>query len=79
MKSPLSLPILEKLLLKIQLKYIGQDVDLRLDRPIDPRLARMDQDLRGPPQTQPAPVSAPPVIPAAADPRGPNTFNITDK
>lgn len=54
-------------------------MDLRLDRPIDPRLARMDQDLRGPPQTQPTPVSAPPVIPAAADPRGPNTFNITDK
>ncbi|XP_072764889.1 uncharacterized protein Cstf64 isoform X2 [Anoplolepis gracilipes] len=59
--------------------FAGQDVDLRLDRPIDPRLARMDQDLRGPPQTQPVPVSAPPVIPTATtDPRGPNTFNITD-
>ncbi|XP_050456172.1 cleavage stimulation factor subunit 2 isoform X1 [Cataglyphis hispanica] len=58
--------------------FAGQDVDLRLDRPIDPRLARMDQDLRGPPQTQPTPVSAPPVIPVTTDPRGPNTFNITD-
>lgn len=56
----------------------GQDVDLRLDRQIDPRLARMDQDLRGPPQTQPTPVAAP-VIPAVTDPRGSSTFNIADK
>lgn len=46
---------------------------------MDPRLARMDQDLRAPPQTQPTPVSVPPVIPAVADPRAPNTFNLTDK
>lgn len=57
--------------------FSSQDVDLRLDRQIDPRLARMDQDLRGPPQTQPTPV-VPPVIPAAADPRGSSTFNIAD-
>lgn len=61
-------------------RNVGQDVDLRtLDRQMDPRLARMDQDLRGPPQTQPASVNAPPVIPAASDLRGPNTFNLTDK
>ncbi|XP_032672232.1 cleavage stimulation factor subunit 2 isoform X1 [Odontomachus brunneus] len=59
--------------------FAGQDVDLRtLDRQMDPRLVRMDQDLRAPPQTQPTPVSAPPVIPAAADPRASNTFNLTD-
>lgn len=58
--------------------FAGQDVDLRLDRQIDPRVARMDQDLRGSPQTQPAPVSAPSVIPAAADPRGANAFSIAD-
>ncbi|XP_012217157.1 cleavage stimulation factor subunit 2 isoform X2 [Linepithema humile] len=57
--------------------FASQDVDLRLDRQIDPRLARMDQDLRGPPQTQPTSVAAP-VIPATTDPRGSNTFNITD-
>lgn len=59
---------------------IGQDVDLRtLDRQMDPRLARMDQDLRGPPQVQPAPVNAPSVMPTTTDPRGPSTFNLTDK
>ncbi|XP_011166402.1 cleavage stimulation factor subunit 2 isoform X3 [Solenopsis invicta] len=58
--------------------FAGQDIDLRLDRQIDPRVARMDQDLRGSPQTQPAPVSAPSVMPATADPRGANAFNITD-
>ncbi|XP_011346020.1 cleavage stimulation factor subunit 2 isoform X2 [Ooceraea biroi] len=57
--------------------FAGQDVDLRLDRQIDPRLARMDQDLRGPPQTQPALVNAP-VIPAPTDPRSSNAFNIAD-
>ncbi|XP_074094016.1 cleavage stimulation factor subunit 2 CstF64 [Cotesia typhae] len=48
--------------------FANQDVDLRtLDRQIDPRLARMDQDLRAPAQPQIpqaiAPVSVPPVIP----------------
>ncbi|XP_078032605.1 cleavage stimulation factor subunit 2 CstF64 isoform X2 [Augochlora pura] len=58
--------------------FAGQDVDLRtLDRQMDPRLARMDQDLRGP-QVPPAPVSAPPAVVATADPRGLPTFNITD-
>ncbi|XP_015606005.1 cleavage stimulation factor subunit 2 isoform X2 [Cephus cinctus] len=58
--------------------FAGQDVDLRtLDRQIDPRLARMDQDLRGPPQSQPTPVNAPPVIPPVADSRGPG-FNLPD-
>ncbi|XP_076379198.1 cleavage stimulation factor subunit 2 CstF64 isoform X1 [Megalopta genalis] len=58
--------------------FAGQDVDLRtLDRQMDPRLARMDQDLRGP-QVPPAPVSAPPAVSATADPRGLPTFNITD-
>lgn len=46
---------------------------------MDPRLARMDQDLRGPPQTQTTPVTAPPIISATTDPRGPTAFNITDK
>lgn len=59
---------------------LGQDVDLRtLDRQMDPRLARMDQDLRGPPQTQTTPVTAPPIISATSDPRGPTSFNLTDK
>lgn len=58
--------------------FAGQDVDLRLDRQLDPRVARLDQDLRGSPQTQPTPVSAPSVIPATADPRAANTFNIAD-
>ncbi|KAL0123533.1 hypothetical protein PUN28_005802 [Cardiocondyla obscurior] len=57
--------------------FAGQDVDLRLDRQLDPRVARMDQDLRGSPQTQPAPVSAPSVT-TTADPRGANAFNVTD-
>ncbi|XP_076287480.1 cleavage stimulation factor subunit 2 CstF64 isoform X3 [Lasioglossum baleicum] len=58
--------------------FAGQDVDLRtLDRQMDPRLARMDQDLRGP-QVPPAPVTAPPPVAAAADPRGLATFNIAD-
>lgn len=57
--------------------FAGQDVDLRtLDRQLDPRLARMDQDLRGPPQAQPTPVSAPPVVPVTSDPRGPSSFNL---
>lgn len=54
----------------------GQDVDLRLDRPIDPRLARLDQDLRGSLQTQPTSVTASPVISVTTDPRGPSTFNV---
>lgn len=59
---------------------LGQDVDLRtLDRQMDPRLARMDQDLRGPPQTQTTSVTALPIISATSDPRGPTAFNITDK
>ncbi|KAL2748665.1 cleavage stimulation factor subunit 2 tau variant isoform X1 [Vespula maculifrons] len=59
--------------------FAGQDVDLRtLDRQMDPRLARMDQDLRGPPQTQTTPVTAPPIISATSDPRGPTSFNLTD-
>ncbi|XP_011303110.1 cleavage stimulation factor subunit 2 isoform X2 [Fopius arisanus] len=43
--------------------FSSQDVDLRtIDRQIDPRLARMDQDLRT--QTQPPPIPiVPPVIP----------------
>lgn len=45
---------------------------------MDPRLARMDQDLRGP-QAPPAPVTAPPPVSATADPRGLATFNIADK
>ncbi|XP_076238258.1 cleavage stimulation factor subunit 2 CstF64 isoform X2 [Calliopsis andreniformis] len=58
--------------------FAGQDVDLRtLDRQIDPRLARMDQDLRGP-QVPATPVSAPPPVTATADPRALATFNITD-
>lgn len=59
---------------------IGQDVDLRtLDRQMDPRLARMDQDLRGPQQVQSTPVSASPAVSANTDPRALNTFNISDK
>ncbi|XP_017795086.1 PREDICTED: cleavage stimulation factor subunit 2 isoform X2 [Habropoda laboriosa] len=59
--------------------FAGQDVDLRtLDRQMDPRLARMDQDLRGPQQVQPTPVSAPPTVSANTDPRGLSTFNIPD-
>ncbi|XP_011872814.1 PREDICTED: cleavage stimulation factor subunit 2 isoform X2 [Vollenhovia emeryi] len=58
--------------------FAGQDVDLRLDRQLDPRVARLDQDLRGSPQTQPTPVSAPSVIPATVDPRAANAFNIAD-
>ncbi|XP_015127687.1 cleavage stimulation factor subunit 2 isoform X2 [Diachasma alloeum] len=57
--------------------FSSQDVDLRtLDRQIDPRLARMDQDLRT--QTQPPPVPvAPPVIPPVVDTRVP-VFNPPD-
>ncbi|XP_015187335.1 PREDICTED: cleavage stimulation factor subunit 2 isoform X2 [Polistes dominula] len=60
--------------------FAGQDVDLRtLDRQMDPRLARLDQDLRGPPQTQATPVVVPPIITATADPRGPpTTFTLPD-
>lgn len=68
-----------KFKLKIQFIKTGQDVDLRLDRQLDPRVARLDQDLRGSPQTQPTPVSAPSVIPATTDPRAANAFNIADK
>lgn len=44
-----------------------------MERPIDPRMARMDQDLRGPPQVAavvppPTPVILP-SIPANPDPR----------
>lgn len=74
-----SLQSLVSWIFKVQSVKTGQDVDLRLDRQIDPRVARMDQDLRGSPQTQPAPVSAPSVIPATADPRAANAFNIADK
>ncbi|XP_011496277.1 PREDICTED: cleavage stimulation factor subunit 2 tau variant isoform X2 [Ceratosolen solmsi marchali] len=58
---------------------IFANVDLRtLERQIDPRIARMDQDLRGPPpQTTVAP---PPIVtailPTPADPRAPQTFNL---
>ncbi|KAI4477347.1 PREDICTED: cleavage stimulation factor subunit 2 [Polistes canadensis] len=60
--------------------FAGQDVDLRtLDRQMDPRLARLDQDLRGPPQTQTTTVTVPPIITATADPRGPpTTFTLPD-
>lgn len=59
--------------------FAGQDVDLRtLDRQMDPRLARMDQDLRGPQQVQPTPVSSSSVVSANTDPRGINTFSISD-
>ncbi|CAG5088175.1 Similar to CSTF2: Cleavage stimulation factor subunit 2 (Bos taurus) [Cotesia congregata] len=63
--------------------FANQDVDLRtLDRQIDPRLARMDQDLRAPAQPQIpqpiAPVSVPPVIPpSVVDTR--NTGFMPDK
>ncbi|XP_029051936.1 cleavage stimulation factor subunit 2 isoform X1 [Osmia bicornis bicornis] len=59
--------------------FAGQDVDLRtLDRQMDPRLARMDQDLRGPQQVTPTPVSVPSAVAASTDPRGLSTFNVTD-
>lgn len=58
--------------------FAGQDVDLRtLDRQMDPRLARMDQDLRTPQQAQPPPVNAPPVIPPITDSRG-GGFSLAD-
>ncbi|XP_033215280.1 cleavage stimulation factor subunit 2 tau variant isoform X2 [Belonocnema kinseyi] len=54
----------------------GQDVDLRtLDRQIDPRMARMDQDLRGPPPVQvvnPTPVAPP------TDSRAPAPFSMPE-
>lgn len=57
--------------------YLGQDVDLRtLDRQMDPRLARMDQDLRTQPVIQPAPV-VPQVIPPVVDNRA--AFSLPDK
>ncbi|CAB0036028.1 unnamed protein product [Trichogramma brassicae] len=65
----------------------GQDVDLRtLDRKIDPRLSRMDQDLRGPPPTTsapPPPLVTPPILPpAVSDPRSavppPPAFNMPE-
>ncbi|XP_066589616.1 cleavage stimulation factor subunit 2 isoform X2 [Prorops nasuta] len=59
--------------------FAGQDVDLRtLDRQMDPRLSRMDQDLRGPPQSQPVSVTAPPVMPAVTDARAGNAFPLPD-
>ncbi|XP_076683378.1 cleavage stimulation factor subunit 2 CstF64 isoform X2 [Andrena cerasifolii] len=59
--------------------FAGQDVDLRtLDRQMDPRLARMDQDLRGPQQVQPTPVSAPAPVSTTTDPRGLSTFSIAE-
>ncbi|XP_043290180.1 cleavage stimulation factor subunit 2 isoform X2 [Venturia canescens] len=57
--------------------FAGQDVDLRtLDRQMDPRLARMDQDLRGPPPIQPAAVSVPPPVPPVVGTAGP--FNLPE-
>ncbi|XP_063980418.1 cleavage stimulation factor subunit 2 tau variant-like isoform X2 [Diachasmimorpha longicaudata] len=57
--------------------FSSQDVDLRtLDRQIDPRLARMDQDLRSQSQAPPIAV-APPVLPPVVDPRVP-VFNPPD-
>lgn len=54
----------------------GQDVDLRtLDRQIDPRMARMDQDLRGPPPVQ---VVNPTPVPPPTDSRAPAPFNIPE-
>lgn len=59
--------------------FAGQDVDLRtLDRQIDPRLARLDQDLRGPQQSQPASIAPTPVAPVTNDPRAANSFSIPD-
>ncbi|XP_012260590.1 cleavage stimulation factor subunit 2 isoform X2 [Athalia rosae] len=49
--------------------FAGQDVDLRtLDRQIDPRLARMDQDLRLPPQLASGTVTPVTMVPPT-DPR----------
>ncbi|KAK0082448.1 hypothetical protein PV325_010387 [Microctonus aethiopoides] len=57
--------------------FAGQDVDLRtLDRQIDPRLARMDQDLRAPPPALPITVTAP-VAPPVIDSRG-TAFPVPD-
>lgn len=43
----------------------GQDVDLRtLDRQIDPRMARMDQDLRGLPPVPPPSINSPTITPS---------------
>ncbi|XP_051171295.1 cleavage stimulation factor subunit 2 isoform X1 [Leptopilina boulardi] len=54
----------------------GQDVDLRtLDRQIDPRMARMDQDLRGPP---PVPAANPTPVAPPTDTRAPAPFNIPE-
>lgn len=52
----------------------GQDVDLRtMERPLDPRMARMDQDLRGPAAVTTVAPPIPPVIlppiPTNPDPR----------
>ncbi|KAL7295268.1 hypothetical protein TKK_0011405 [Trichogramma kaykai] len=67
--------------------FSSQDVDLRtLDRKIDPRLSRMDQDLRGPPPTTsapPPPLVTPPILPpAVSDPRSavppPPAFNMPE-
>ncbi|XP_015189822.1 PREDICTED: uncharacterized protein LOC107073642, partial [Polistes dominula] len=49
------------------------------DITIDPRLARLDQSSRGPPQTQTIPVTVPPIRIATADPRvSPTTFTLPD-
>ncbi|OXU29714.1 hypothetical protein TSAR_011122 [Trichomalopsis sarcophagae] len=62
--------------------FANQDVDLRtMDRQIDPRIARMDQDLRGPPpQTTvaPPPPVVPSIVPAPIDPRTVAGFNMSE-
>ncbi|KAJ8667221.1 hypothetical protein QAD02_008883 [Eretmocerus hayati] len=64
--------------------FSNQDVDLRsLDRQIDPRMARLDQDLRVPPPV--TTVAGPPVVvptllppPVTGDPRSVAAFNVAD-
>ncbi|XP_058795282.1 cleavage stimulation factor subunit 2 isoform X2 [Phymastichus coffea] len=61
--------------------FAGQDIDLRtLDRQVDPRMARMDQDLRGPPPTTTAlpPPPIPAIVAASSDPRTVNAFNMSE-
>lgn len=64
------------------LLFPGQDIDLRtLDRQVDPRMARMDQDLRGPPPATATALPPPPIpaiVPAPADPRTVNAFNMNE-
>lgn len=53
-----------------------------MDRQIDPRIARLDQDLRGPPpQTTaaPPPPVAPSIVPAPIDPRTVPGFNMSER